>query len=251
MRYIRIAGVCLMGTLSMYLLSAVPAFAVEENNPQWRIAGKVLAKGTKEMINVTQNGNQFFHASTFFLGTIKCIKMKSKEAEIFGSTPPNAGTSDEVFVYEECELEGSPKCEINKRTGESKEAKITTVTLEDRLVFSTKQGAKNENAEETDTLFKPKAGTTFLTIELGANCPRMATFVYKGEVLARNLGTPGKEEKTHGLEPIEEGAYFENEVKKTVEHKVGRLMEAAAALLGVSGKVVIELASKQEWSLFN
>jgi hypothetical protein len=156
--------------------------------------------------------------------TIACSGLKlASGANLKGGEP---GTDEETIEYSGCEVEGSPKCEINKEKAGS--AKITTKGLTSRLVFRTKAGAEKETAEETATLFKPASGTEFAALELkeesGGTCPSKGTIVVRGEVLLENVGS-GEASESHELsapDKTSEEEYFENpEAKK---EKLGKAL---------------------------
>jgi hypothetical protein len=177
------------------------------------------------------------------------LKLKAG-AKMIGSTAPSSGTSSEVFEYGECEVSGKPSCVVNGKTGESKEATIKTEPIENVLEYSSKKGAETEDAEETDTLLKPATGEGFAMLKLGTGCPIESESAVTGEVLAKNLGTPGKSAKAHEIETLEEGTYWNNESGVTTEHKVKKL-KVFSEEAGNKGKAKVKTVGEKTWHLVN
>ena len=170
MKRMRIAMLGLAAVFAMSLVWSASAFAKSTNNPQYEIeeggVAKILAapaeKPETRVVEAEQSGVQKLEGSGVVLA---CKKLKLKAgATIIGSNKPNAGKSAETLEYSECEVEGSPNCEINKE--KAGKAKLTTNALTDTLVFATKKAAEEEVAP-TDTLFEPTTGKEFIIRTLG------------------------------------------------------------------------------------
>ncbi|HEU0250766.1 MAG TPA: hypothetical protein VFR48_08590, partial [Solirubrobacteraceae bacterium] len=229
------------------------------DNPQWYVDSNALLESSQSYeITATANGTQTFSATglTKFNITCKTAKLAS-EARIVGSVAPAAGTSKEKIEYGECALEGKLECEINGKTGVSKEAKITTANLAGKLAYSSAASAEKEEVEESsvstsDLLLKPAEGSTFATIKFGkGGCPLETTFNIEGEVLSKELGEPGIMATTHEVELLKEGTYWEdNSEKKAVSHTVGKL-KGLFESIGLTGKLVLEVKGGEPWFITN
>jgi hypothetical protein len=260
MKRLRIIGVGLAALFAMSAVLVSSALAASTNNPQWKLCEEVAAgtgkftnsacttagvgswefntlkAGQEHPLEGRQNGTQTLVVkSGSNTSTIKCNKMTLNSGKVLGSNAPEPGTAEATLAYRECEEEGNKTCEINKEAGGS--AKITTHALKAKLVYSSLIGAEKENEAETDTLFEPKEGTTFVALELGAACKVKGINSFEGKVLAENI---------HAAEHLAEhelnfkaGKYWTNEAGKSVEHSVGALKSSGGAELTISGKISI------------
>jgi hypothetical protein len=229
---------------------AASAFAKSEDNPQWAVCEEVAAgtgaftnsacttsgkgnfeakvlgeKETRE-VKAEANGSQKLKSATV---TIVCKKLKLEAGAILiGSKAPNPGTDRETIVYEECEVEGSPKCTINgEKAGE---AKIKTKSLKSVLAFLTKEGAENER-EPAVTVFTPESGSQFVEFTLAGECPVTGPIKVEGSVAAENVKSEEHAEK-HELNASETAIkeYFVNEGGKTVAKKAELKLEGIVKL---------------------
>jgi hypothetical protein len=184
----------------------------------------ILSSGKKAEQTAEQGGIQKLIVKSF-LGnfTLACSKLKDHAgAEFIGSNSPEPGTASGMLEYGECEEEAKPACEINGKTGTSKEAKITTTNLKSKLVFSTEGGAVKEDPAETKTLFEPETGTTFATIKTGKNCTvENAEATVTGKELAENI-KPTEHLKIQETS-LKEGEYWVNVSGKSEKQSVGPL----------------------------
>lgn len=237
MRSMKILGLCFIASLA---LSAVVSASAMAKNPRWgvclnRVSGgqwedgqcsKAKTNGshetrelkTNETIEITAeaNGIQKLHSATV---TIECKKLKLKSgAEIIGGEP---GTDAETIVYEECGIEGFPKCKVRNVGGTFKT--IETKPLNSTLGYKTKEQEEKENQEDTVTVFKPKTANTFVEIEMeaepGGTCPSTALekkgLPVTGEVACENVSAT-KHAVEHELKcPAEESS----EVLKNTGYK--------------------------------
>jgi hypothetical protein len=241
-------GLALMVVLAISVVSSASASAAT-NNPQWQVAGKVLTAGESKEVTAEANGAQKLNIGGAFLGNIKCTALKLQaRAKILGSTAPNPGTDEETIVYEKCELEGKPECKINGEAAGV--AKITTNLLKSTLVFETKAAAEAQSAP-TLTLFEPKVGTVFVTLELTGTCNATGKFEITGQVAAKNPeGATEKEVHVSESPATAITKYFVNEGGVTTEKKVTALKFGIfpASYIGNSN---IRLSTKELWSIFN
>jgi len=271
----KIVGLCFIASLA---LSAVLSTSALAKNPRWVVCEKVTSGGhwkdsqctekqeggshdTRELktnetreVTVEANGEQKL-STPGAKTTILCKKVSVKAGAILIGGEP--GTDEEILRYEECEIEGSPTCLINKE--KAKKAKIETNLLSSGLGYSTETREIEENQQGTVTVFKPKSGTTFVTLELekeeGGSCPlasieKMALPV-KGEVLCENIG--GDEHLvTHEIncpEPLLKEYWLQSASQKPEKVTIKKLELATMASTYV-GKSKIKLAgieAGQEW----
>jgi hypothetical protein len=249
MKSIKMTGLCLAAVFAFGAIGVSQSFAASTNNPQWEVASKILGEGESKPVVAKANGAQKLKATGI---TISCASLKVENANIKGSKAPNPGTDEEVIVYEECEVEGKPNCEINKE--KSKVAKIKTVLLKSTLAFQTKVAAEAESAP-TVTVFEPKEGTKFTTFELtGIECLAQGVISVEGQVACEN--PKGQEQLAkHELNCPEPAIkkYFVNEGAVTVEKLVKELRLEGVLKLAATyvGKASVELTSKELWGVFN
>lgn len=249
MKSIKTTGLCLAAVFAFGAIGASQSFAASTNNPQWEVANKILGANETKAVVAEANGAQKLKATGI---TISCASLKVEKANIKGSIAPNPGTDEEVIIYEECEVEGKPNCEINKE--KSKSAKIKTVLLKSKLAFQTKVAAEKEEAP-TVTLFEPKAGTKFTELELtGLECLAQGKISVEGQVACEN--PKGQEQLAiHELNCPEPAIkkYFVNASGVTEEKTVNELRLEGVLKLAATyvGKAVIELTSKELWWVFN
>jgi hypothetical protein len=230
-----------------------------QNNLQWAVDGKILLESSEsDTITASGKGNQLFKVTGLLKFTVLCKTAKLLEgAKIVGSASETAaGTSSLKIEYGGCELEGKPECEINGKTGVSKEAKITTKQLTGTLKYTTAAGAEKEFAEISSAstaglLLKPAEGAIFTEVKLGkGGCPIETTASVEGEVLAKVLGTPEIDATTHELELGESETYWENSAGKTVSGTVKKL-KGFGSTIGAIGKLEVNVKSTQVWLLTN
>jgi hypothetical protein len=278
MRSIKILGLCFIASLA---LSAVVSASASAKNPKWAICETrglggqwkdgqcsegqsngshetIELKTTKETraIRVEANGVQTL-STPGAKTTILCKKLSVKPgAVLIGGEP---GMDEETLVYEECEVEGSPTCLINKE--KAKVAKITTLLLGSTLGYLTEAQEKEENQSDTVTVFKPKNGSEFVVLELeketGGSCPlasieKMALPV-KGEVVCENKGGAVhslSHELTCPKTALKE--YWVQNSKQEPEKVTIKKLELATMASSYEGKSTIKLSGtkafeEQEW----
>jgi hypothetical protein len=279
---IRMIGLALVAVFALSAVAASAALATSTNNPEWGVDianggtctkvstgqtgafenstcttakatlngfEELLASGKSVEIVAKANGSQKLVTS---LTTIVCKAFKvAKGAVIVGSAEPAAGTNEEIIEYEECEVEGKPKCEINKMA--AGKATITTVLLKSTLVFDSKAEAEKEESS-TYTLFEPKSGTKFVEFELSGTCPATGKIGVEGQVAVENV--KGSEHLvTHELNAPSTAikVYWINKAGKTEEVKVKELKLEGIIKLPATyvGKAQVELKSKSDWWIFN
>jgi hypothetical protein len=217
MRSMKILGLCFIASLALSAVLSASASATK--NPRWVICANRVTGGqwedsqcsklktsgsheTRELkanetreITVEANGVQRL-SSPAAKTTIICKKLKVKPgAVLIGGEP---GTDAETLVYEECEIEGHPKCKINKEKGGM--AKIETRPLKSTLAYESKGAEETENQQQTVTVFKPETKSVFVEIEMeseGAEveCPAKAlekvALPISGEVACQNTNGDG------------------------------------------------------------
>jgi hypothetical protein len=240
----------MLALIALSAVSASGAFAAEE--PQWRVATKVLTSPTEtEEILAKQNGVQTLSSTGL---TIECTGLKLKTgATIIGDTGlvNHPGTSKETIEYSGCSTPGFAKCKINGAVSGS--GIIKTEPLSDKLAFETK-AASEAGTQPTVTVFKTETKGVFAVFELKEatpgtkECPATGSIKVEGEeVVVKNLGTPETEALTHEIEAPKTAikVYW---TAKGVEHKVATLKLVGLSAT-YSGKAVTELALKKNFSI--
>jgi hypothetical protein len=201
-----------------------------------------LENGVAELLQAGKTLTVLAHAVTNQLlgnssAVIECSSLHLLPgAYLLGGSP---GKDFEQILYSGCTVPGFPKCDplsLGEPLGS-----IQTEPLESELVFLTKPAAEALNPDESGTLFRPAAGTTFAIItahELPENsnvCPAPielgAHTTVRGEVILENdeplvhseshillapktaitryfLGHTGEEHKTKALEAFGETAKY-------------------------------------------
>lgn len=245
----RTALVTLVAALAMGALTSSSALAASTNNPQWEINKKILGEGESAEMTAKASGRQILSSS---LAEIECTKLKVQTgAKMLGSKAPASGSANETIVYEECEVNSFPGCEINK--GKAGKAKITTDPLTTTLVFETKEAAEKETGA-TLSLLKPSTGKTFAPLELspetGEACPTKGNLGIAGEVAFENIeGAVAKE--SHELRSLSRiSKAFVNEGGKTVEKSVVGLKLGGGVAMTYLGIFEVTLTSKALWNVF-
>jgi len=211
MKSIKIMGLCLVAAMALSAVVSASASAATKN-PKWalceartegtgqwndgkcsELGGKkthetrlLLTENETRSITAEANGTQKLTAAGAV--TVVCEKLKLKAgAVLLGGEP---GKDNESIVYEECTIEGKPKCEVRSVGGAF--GTIETLPLTSTLVYSSKEAEEKENQAATLTLFKPTTGEIFVELELrGEECPkalREKALPVKGEVLGENIG---------------------------------------------------------------
>ena len=245
MKSLRITGTLLTATCVVGLVGAASAMALSTNNPQWLVLASVLLAGQAVAIDAEANGVQDFNSTGL---TIECKKFRlAAGAVLIGSNAPAPGISEEGIRYLECEFAGFPACKINGAVPGEGETK----PLRGLLVFLTKSGALNEEADTSGILFKPKTAATFAEFGLSGTCPLTGTVKVEGTGLLVNNLTDNHE-VTHELEApaVAKKAYYLNEGGVTRE-RTGIKLEMAGLLATYVGKEKVLLASKERWGIFN
>jgi hypothetical protein len=254
-----LAALCAFG-----LAGSADAMAKSTNNPQWQrcekkaggaftdsacsIAGKgefeilTLGEGEKLEFEVEAKGTQKLVATGL---TIACPKLKAaKGAVVIGSKAPNAGTSEAILEFSECEVEKASECSINKEG--SKKAKLATKTLKSTAVYETKEAAELEKGPLL-TLIEPKEGKAFITVELSGTCPITGMVTFEGSVLSHVISGGGFAVKQELSAPSEAlTKYFVNEAEKTLEKKAAGLKAVGLKATYVAGSQG-NLSSKAAW----
>jgi hypothetical protein len=169
MRRIKLTAVAAIAIVAAFAVAASSALA----SPRFYVEGALL--GSTEPIEAQANGNQVLTANGV---GVECTALSLEGATIF---PSNPGSGEETVVYSGCTFEGRTAAECEARTkGGGTAQQVKTVALSSEL------GYRAATGEETLTLFRPKAGTTFVSIEFkGTNCPLTETKV-TGSVAAEN-----------------------------------------------------------------
>jgi hypothetical protein len=277
----RVAGLCLVAVFAMSAVAASAASATSTNNPQWDIChnvgagnghftdskcetagtgeweAKILGNAELEEVTAKAKGNQKLSVPGAKV-TIVCKSYSLKAgAVIVGSAAPAAGTDEETIEYKECEVEGSPKCEINKVKGGK--ATITTEPLKSWLGFKTKEAAEKEESN-TLTYFAPQTPPKFVAFELkketGGSCPFGSEGIseVEGQVAVENIeGSVHAVKHTLKAPATAIKAYWVNEGGKTVEKKVTELKLKGIIKFAATyeGESEVELVSKSNWWIFN
>ncbi len=249
MKRIKIIGMSLVAACVIGLVGAASATAHATNNPQWQILSKVLKAGETAGLQAEQVGTQRLS----FTGlTIECTKLSlASGAVLGGSNAPAPGTSLETIVYSNCTVAGFVTCKING----ANPGTIETKPLRGLLVFLTKEGALQEDALASGTLFEPDTGKVFAQFHLlePGLCPLTGALPIEGTgVLVKNLNAT-----TLSLaKEIEAPAtaitkYFVNEPGLLVKEKPGIKLTVTGMAAVYNGKVRSWLQNDDLWEVFN
>ncbi len=209
MKLFKIMGLCFVAAMALSAVVSASASAATKNpkwalcetrgpnNGQWgnatctELGGNkshetrlLLTENETRAITAEANGAQKLSAAGV---VVLCKKLKLKAgAVLLGGEP---GKDNESIVYEECEIEGKPKCKVRNAGGVN--GTIETLPLTSTLVYSSKEAEEKENQAETLTLFKATTGEMFVELFLeGEECPaalREKNLPVKGEVLGTNV----------------------------------------------------------------
>jgi hypothetical protein len=193
MRSLKILTLCFI--TSMALGAAVSTAALAARNPkytlckvspetrgQWMngfctVPGRNASHETRQLeesqtrgFELEPNGMQELSVPSAKM-TIICKKLKAKAGAILIGGEP--GASSEILAFEECEIEGSPTCLINKE--KAGKAQIVTNVLSSKLGYLTEKAEMEENLRDVVNVLKPSSGTVFTELEIekeaGGSCP--------------------------------------------------------------------------------
>jgi hypothetical protein len=233
----------LVAVLALSALASTSAFAASTNNPQWKVNGVLLGSGQSDEVGIV--GGSAWKISNFGL-TTECSKVSLKAgAKLLGGDP---GTSSETITYSGCSEVSRPKCKINGNSGT-----ITTQPLTGTLAFETKEAAEKETGP-TIVVLKPTTGKVFLSYVEEEASKGLHECFYGGErtftgELALRAPEGATELTVHSFEPSTIKWYYVNTGGKTVETNVKQLAWAGTAAT-MQGEMKVELAGKQNWSIF-
>jgi hypothetical protein len=174
MRSVKLTGVAAMTLVALLAVTASSALA--RTGPRFYVEGTLL--GATQSVESNALGAQVLS----FTGVeLECSAMSLEGGNLLATNP---GTGEETLVYSGCTFKGKTAAECEVRTkGGGTAGQLKTVQLASELVFRTQVGP------ETDTLFKPKSGTEFVSIEFkGTSCPLPQTRV-NGSVAVENEAT--------------------------------------------------------------
>jgi hypothetical protein len=208
---IRILFVSLLAVFVSSALMVSVASAAE--TPEWWVAGSLL-KGSEALAETTKVTEPFRLPLTIehrVAATIKCGNVRLKNAQIENTNE----RSEEAVVYEKCEVEGMPTCEVKEP--------VVTAPLKARLEGST--GA-------IKLRFKPKSGTEIATYHLSACGSLTGSFRASGEMICNYKGVETEKEE----HPLEFTATSGSKVEVNGEPSE------------FSGTDVVHLASGKLWS---
>jgi hypothetical protein len=191
--------ILLLAAFAMFALSAITSTAAQaaSEGPFYRICepqtggfwednecSKTGAKKAFEKIRLlagqTRNIELEMHSEEYVLAngvqTLKCKKQKAESGTIIGSTGANAGTSEEVILFEECTVEGNGAgCEVENKT-------IKTEPVKNTLDWSKEVPAKGDVHL---IMFQPVAGAVFTKLKfVGVGCT-LKTATVEGKVGAQ------------------------------------------------------------------
>ena len=218
MRSMKLVGLAFAAVLAMSLAVSASAFAAT-NNPtffEWNGAENEVGAGGLA-ITAEANGNQRLVGAA----TVVCTGVAVEE----GAKLLAGGADEETLKYTGCTVEGKTEAECNVRNdGAGSAGTIATEPLSSKLAWKTKTAANEENDESTVTVFTPKTGTKFTSLEFkGTNCGFGVGGGHevKGEVAVNNVA-PATHAFTHGLEAPGSAikTYWLNEGGTAKEHKV-------------------------------
>jgi len=245
----RMVVAALLTVLAMSALASTSAFAASTNNPQWKVNGALLGNGNNAEVTATGSGRWLI--GSYGLRTV-CGRLNAKSgAVITGTAAPVAGTSSETLVFEDCEAGGFPRCKINGEEGGL--GKITTEPLTGTLAFLTEEAAEQEQGPNV-VLLKPTTGKVFMHFiekenREGTNeCPIPGKWTFEGALLLK-ASEGGTELTHHTFEASNRSGYYVNSGGKTLKEKSG-LTAFGGAGATMEGKLSVELANKQSWSIF-
>lgn len=177
---IRILLVSLLAVFALSAIAAPIASAGEEEGAKWWVE-KSLLKGSEAIAETTKVTEPFRLPLTIehrVAATIVCGAVRLKEARIENTNE----RSEEAVMYEKCEVEGKPACEVKEP--------VVTAPLKARLEGPT--GALKLR-------FKPKSGTEIATYHLSVCGFLSGSFKASGEMICNYKGVETESEE-HPLE---------------------------------------------------
>ncbi len=236
MRYIQLAGVCLIAILAMCTTATAEASATEY---LYKVNGSNLEAGQTKEITAKAKTEFTITAEETILGTkiraiIKCGGLKLAAAEkpkITGGIP---GRSEERIEYERCTATlGGTRCE---------RVVIVNISWANLIVKALASIAKIAIA------FKPLIGKVMMTTTL-TKCGIFGSHEMKIEGTTAALVIPEKAEQVAGVlvwseaEPITE---IEN--SSGSKEKIG--LKFAGNPATINGEMEVELVSREKWGVF-
>jgi hypothetical protein len=284
-----ILGLCLLSTFAMSAAGGSPAFAA--HNPEFRWCQEAK-EGKFENSECTKAGGGkwevFGHLTTESEGleaeasstqkfkieeggkkfTISCKALKLNEGKVSGGefeAEKLGGTSEGKLAYEECEVEGSPHCDINE--GESGKGRFETELLFSSLAFATKEAAEKEKLEikeESQALLwlrpkivKAEGEQVFakrISLTPAADCPLgevdFVTFQHKegsDSEPGLELTAPEAHAISREVEFSSKRVFWTNEKGAPTERKTSGLKTGGGGTVGYEGKITFKLTSKARW----
>lgn len=260
----------LLGTALVIAFSASPATALSTQNPQWHRCEKgasgpkfrdsacteslasgefgevILESGTREFIAEASGVQKF----TLGEWTISCKKLSAASgARVTGAPSEELSGAEATFDYEECEVAGFSKCEINKAS--AGKATITTNTLTAVMAYLTKEDAEKETGTVV-AVVAPKELTegksVIASFELTGTCPLDTKLNLEGEAVLEDATGPHYALKLEAnvLSPATTEAY-ENIGKKTTRKTILPLKTRLGPIEPI-GKIAFLLPSPTLWS---
>jgi hypothetical protein len=245
MRSVKLVVMSLVAVLAMSMAISASAFAGTLN--------PLFGEGTSETALTSPLGitaaavtNQELVGAT---ATIVCTSVGVES----GAQLLTGGNNEETLKYTGCTVKGKTEAECHVSNDLGTVGTITTELLASKLAWKTKKAAEEEKQAETVTLFTPKTGTKFTSLEFnGSSCPfgTGGGHEVKGEVAVNNVA-PATHKLTHELEApkskIEE--YYLNEGGTATKHtvnvfKVTGIFETGATYVGKSS-----VTAGTEWSV--
>jgi hypothetical protein len=157
----------------VFAVLAAASSAFGGTGPEFLIEGSLLP--STESIEAQGSSSQ---ALTSTGVALECSGVSLEGGNLFATNP---GTDEETLVYSGCTYQGKTAAECEARTKAGGTAgQIKTVALASEL------GYKAATGPDALTLFRPKVGTEFVSVEFkGTSCPLTETKV-KGSVAVEN-----------------------------------------------------------------
>jgi hypothetical protein len=253
----RSALVALVAVLALGAVAATAAQAAE--GPFWKITGARLGAGESQELKAKVRRAYTMTLNQYRI-SIRCTQQKlNAGSAISGSAGSNAGSGEEVIVFENCSLQGQGAgCEVySEREGKKEYKVLTTKTLKQELVYQNK-----ERTGKILVLLSPVLGSVFTKIKFaGTECnptKEGGEDAIEGSVAAVALsGNKAVEVGKESAEVVTNEIEFpETVVQQLWTEKGGKLEEKKPILkvfgskFNIFGTSELTLAGESKWGVF-